>query len=46
MSSGKVIIVHAIAGLIKNISLYAMSFYPEPDSYNRNKIKVELDYPI
>ena len=43
MPNGKVMIIHLIAGQIKNISLYKMSYYPEPDSHSRNKIKVELD---
>ena len=43
MSSGRVVIVRLMAGLIKKISLYKMSFYPEPDSYSRNKTKGDLD---
>lgn len=31
------------AGLIKKISLYNMSYFPEPYSLNKNKIKAELD---
>ena len=42
MSNGKVMIVLLIVGLIKKMSLYKMSHYPEPDSHDRNKIKVEL----
>ena len=37
-----VIIIYLIAGLTKNIS-QKIDFYPEPDSYSRSKIKVELD---
>ena len=37
-----VIIIYLIAGLTKNIS-QKIGFYPEPDSYSRSKIKVELD---
>ena len=33
---------HLIVGLIKNLSLHKMKYYPKPDSYERNKIKVEL----
>ena len=43
MSNGKVMIVLFIVGLIKNMPLYKMSYYPEPDSHGRNKMKVELD---
>ena len=35
-------IKHLIVGLIKNLSLHKMRYYPKPDSYERNKIKVEL----
>ena len=31
-----------IAGLMRNISLYKMSYYPQRDSHSRNKIKFEL----
>lgn len=43
MLSGKITIIYLIAGLIKRISLYKMSPYPESDSHSREKIKVELD---
>ena len=42
MLCGKVIAIPFIGGLKKSISLYKMSYYPEPGSYRRNKIKVEL----
>ena len=35
-------IIRLIAGEIKNISLYKMSYYPKADS-NRNKKNIELD---
>ena len=43
MLSRKVMIILLIVGYIKKISLYKMSYYADPDSYGRNKIKVELD---
>ena len=43
MSNGKVMIVRLIVGLIKKILLYKMSFFLEPCSRNKNKVKVELD---
>ena len=43
MSNGKVKIVILTAGLIKKISLYKMSYFPELCTLNKNKIKVELD---
>ena len=43
MLSGKVIIIPLIAEYIKKILLNKMSYYPETDSHNRNKITVELD---
>ena len=36
--------IRLIAGQMKNISLYKMSHYPEPDSHSGNKMKVELDF--
>ena len=36
-------IIHSIVGLIKKMSLYKMSYFPEPYTYSKNKIKVELD---
>ena len=43
MFVGKVLIVRLIAGQIKRISSHKMNYYPEPDIYNRSKIKVHLD---
>ena len=45
MSNGKVMIIFLTVGLIKKIdkkSLYKMSYFPEPYTRNKNKIKVEL----
>ena len=42
-------IIRLIAGLIKMILLYKMSYYPEPDSHGKNKMKGELylsDYAV
>ena len=35
-------IKHLIVGLIKNLLLHKVRYNPKPDSYERNKIKVEL----
>ena len=43
MSNGKTVIILLIAWLIKKISLYKMSFFPETYTHSRNKIKVWLD---
>ena len=44
MSLGKVLIIYLIDGKIKKKKLlYQMSYFPESDSHNRSKIKVELD---
>ena len=43
MSNGKVMIILLTVGLIKKISLYKMSYFPEP--YTRSKKKVELAMP-
>ena len=37
-------IIHLIVGLIKKILLYKMSFFPEPYTRSKNKIKTELDF--
>ena len=42
MWSEKVMIIHLIARLIKNISLCNMSYFPEPYNHSKNKIKVEF----
>ena len=44
MSNGKFMIIHLIVGLIKKILLYKMSFFPEPYTRSKNKIKIELDF--
>ena len=41
MSNGKAMIVPLTAELIKNISLYKITYFPEP--YARSKKKAELD---
>ena len=41
MSNGKVMIIHLIVGLIKNILLYKMSYFRKPHT-NKNKIETEL----
>ena len=43
MSNGKVMIVLWIVWSIKKISLYKMSYIPEPYTHIKNKIKVDLD---
>ena len=37
MSNGKVTIIHLIAGLIKKISLYKMSYFPEQYGHSKSK---------
>ena len=34
--------IRSITGLVKEISLHKMSYYPKPNSLSKNKIKVEL----
>ena len=36
MSSGRVMIIRLIAGLIKKILIYKTSYYPGPESNSRN----------
>ena len=36
-------IILLTVGLIKKISLYKVSYFPEPYTHSKNKIKVELD---
>ena len=38
-------VILLIAGLTEMISLYQMSYYPEPDSQRRNITKVEFGLP-
>ena len=42
MLRGKSMKIRLMAGLIKEISLYKMSYYPQPNSPSKSKIKVEL----
>ena len=35
MSKGKVLIIHSIVGLTKNISLYKTSYFPEPYTHSK-----------
>lgn len=42
MSSEKTIIINLIASQIKKISFHELSYYPNPDSYDKKKI-AELD---
>ena len=44
VSNVKVIIIHLIVELRKKIPLYKMSYFPEPYTYGKSKIKVELDF--
>ena len=43
MLNGKTMIIHLIVGLIKKISLYKMSYFPEPYTHRKSKITVKLD---
>ena len=43
MLNGKAIIIFLLIGLIKNKSLYKMSYFPEPYTHSKNKMKNELD---
>ena len=45
MLNGKVMIIHLTVALIKKILLYKMSYFPEPYTRSKNKIKVELGLP-
>ena len=45
MSSVKVMTTFFTVGLIKKILSFKMSYFPEPYTYNKNKIVVELDLP-
>ena len=44
MLNGKATIIFLIVGLIKKI-LYKMSYFPKPNTSNKNKVKGELDLP-
>ena len=43
MSIGKVRVIHLVNLQMKKISIYKMTYYPEPHSYRRRKINVEFD---
>ena len=43
MLNGKTMTIHLIVGLIKKISLYKMSYFPEPYTQRKSKITVKLD---
>ena len=42
MSNGKAMIFPFTVELIKKISLYKITYFPEPYARSKNKIKVEL----
>ena len=45
MLNGIIMIIHLIVSLIKwKILLYKMSYFPEPYTRGKNKIKVESDF--
>ena len=39
----KVVVIDLKVKVIKKILLYKMSYYPEPYTYNKNKVRVYLD---
>ena len=43
MSNRQAIIFQLIVGLMKNILLYKMSYFPDSYTHSKNNIKVELD---
>ena len=43
MLNGKIMIIHLIVGLTKEILLYKMSYFLEPYTHSKNKGNVELD---
>ena len=43
MSNGKAMIIFLTVRLIIKISLYKMSYFLEPYTHSKNKMKVELD---
>ena len=45
MSDGNAMIILLIVGLIKKISFYKMSYFSEPYTHSKNKIKVQLELP-
>ena len=46
MSSGKAVIIILKAGLIKRILLYKISYFPEPYTISKNKIKAKIDFSV
>ena len=42
MSNKKFVIIYLIARLVKTILRYKVSYFPEPYTRSKNKIKVEL----
>ena len=44
MLNGKAMIIFLTVGLIKKISLYRMSYFLEPYTRSKKKIKVELEF--
>ena len=42
MSNGKAMIILLTVGLIRKISLYQISYFPERNTRSQNKIKVQL----
>ena len=45
-NSSKALIIHLIVVLTKAILLYKVSYFPEPYTHSKNKIKVKLDFLI
>ena len=45
MRNTKAMIIPLKVELIKKISLYKVSYFPELYSHNKNKINIELDLP-
>ena len=43
MTNGKVMITHLIVVLIKEISVYKMTYFPEPHTRSRDKMETKLD---
>ena len=43
MSNGKTMIILSTVGLIKKMSLYKISYFSEPYTGSKNKIKIKLD---
>ena len=44
MSNGKALTVRLIAGLIRKISLYKLSYFPKPYTHSKHKMKFALDF--